>query len=139
VTDRLPWAQHLTLGIYDAVDYALNAANVPVVTYGGERDPQLLASTTMQKLTGELQVPLQVLIGAGMGHEFDADSRRKFMDFHLERSLVGRPQYGQRKKLRFSTRSFVTVAATGCVLRSSLSVISRRPQRVKLTSWILCD
>ncbi|MFO0061062.1 MAG: alpha/beta hydrolase-fold protein [Planctomyces sp.] len=105
VTDRLPWAQHLTLGIYDAVDYALNAANVPVVTYGGERDPQLLASTTMQKLTGELQVPLQVLIGAGMGHEFDADSRRKFMDFHLERSLVGRPQYGQRKKLRFSTRS----------------------------------
>ncbi|HAV33538.1 MAG TPA: hypothetical protein DCX79_16165, partial [Planctomycetaceae bacterium] len=105
VADRLPWAQHLTLGIYDAVDYALNAANVPVVTYGGERDPQLLASTTMQKLTGELQVPLQVLIGAGMGHEFDADSRRKFMDFHLERSLVGRPQYGQRKKLRFSTRS----------------------------------
>ncbi|MFN5977274.1 MAG: alpha/beta hydrolase-fold protein [Planctomyces sp.] len=105
VTDRLPWAQHLTLGIYDAVDYALNAANVPVVTYGGERDPQLLASTTMQKRTGELQVPLQVLIGAGMGHEFDADSRRKFMDFHLERSLVGRPQYGQRKKLRFSTRT----------------------------------
>lgn len=105
VADRLPWAQHLTLGIYDAVDYALNAANVPVVTYGGERDPQLLASTTMQKRTGELQVPLQVLIGAGMGHEFDADSRRKFMDFHLERSLVGRPQYGQRKKLRFSTRS----------------------------------
>jgi len=103
--NRLPWAQDQTLGIYDAVDYALNAANVPVVTYGGEKDPQLLASTTMQQLTDSLKVPLQVLIGAGMGHEFDADSRRKFMEFHLEKSLVGRPQYGQRKQIRFTTRT----------------------------------
>lgn len=103
--DRLPWAQHQTLGIYDAVDYALNAANVPVVTYGGEKDPQLLASTTMQQLTTSLQVPLQVLTGAGMGHEFDAASRQKFMEFHLQNSLVGRPQYGQRKQIRFTTRT----------------------------------
>ena len=104
-SDRLPAAQHTTLGIYDAVDYALNAFNVPIVTYGGEKDPQLLASTTMQSLTGSLQVPLKVLVGPGMGHEFDPESRRQFMAFHLEKSLAGRPQPGQRKQIRFSTRT----------------------------------
>ena len=43
---RPPW-QHANLGIYDAIDYALNAFNVPVCTYGGENDAQLVASTSV--------------------------------------------------------------------------------------------
>jgi dienelactone hydrolase len=35
--------------IYDAVDYALNAVDVPTVGYGGEDDPQLRASTTIRE------------------------------------------------------------------------------------------
>ena len=35
------------LHIYDSVDYALNAFNVPIAGYGGEDDPQLQASTNI--------------------------------------------------------------------------------------------
>ncbi len=45
-------AQHQGLHIYDAVDYATNLSVVPFITYGGEDDPQLLASTTMQVTGG---------------------------------------------------------------------------------------
>ena len=35
--------------VYDALDYALNAFNVPIVGYGGEDDPQLRASVFIRK------------------------------------------------------------------------------------------
>jgi hypothetical protein len=35
--------------IYDALDYAVNAENVPIVGYGGEDDPQLRASVLIRK------------------------------------------------------------------------------------------
>ena len=38
--DKLPAYQEACLRIYDAVDYAENAFNVPVVAYGGAKDPQ---------------------------------------------------------------------------------------------------
>jgi hypothetical protein len=101
--DRLPFAQNQTLSIYDAVPWAVNLANVPFVTYGGEKDPQLLASTTMQRAAEQLGVPLKVIIGPGMGHAFDAASRREFMAFHEQASKRGRPRFGERGRIRFST------------------------------------
>lgn len=44
----LPAYQEAALHYYDAVDYALNAVNVPFVGYGGEIDPQLQASKNIQ-------------------------------------------------------------------------------------------
>jgi hypothetical protein len=38
-----------------------------------------------------------------MGHEFDPASRAAFMEFHLEKSKQGRPRFGERKAIRFST------------------------------------
>lgn len=99
-----PW-QHATLGVYDAVDYALNAANVPIVTYGGENDPQLAASTTMADAAQRLGVELKVIVGPGMGHKFDSASREEFMNFHLENSAAGRPGYLARRAIRFTTRT----------------------------------
>ena len=49
-TKKLPPYQDETLGIYDAIDYALNAYDVPVCSYGGELDKQLVASTRMVEL-----------------------------------------------------------------------------------------
>lgn len=46
--DLPPW-QERTLHIYDAMDYALNAHNVPTVGYGGEIDPQLAASVHVRE------------------------------------------------------------------------------------------
>lgn len=104
-TDRLPFAQHETLGIYDAVPWALNLANVPFVGYGGEKDPQLLAGTTMQQAAEKLQVPLKLIIGKDMGHAFDPASRSEFMAFHAANVQTGRPKFGTRDRIRFTTRA----------------------------------
>jgi dienelactone hydrolase len=101
--DRLPFAQNQTLRIYDAVPWALNLANVPFVTYGGEKDPQLLASTTMQQAAEQQGVPLRLIVGAGMGHAFDPASRREFMEFHEQATKTGRPRFGERGRIRFTT------------------------------------
>jgi hypothetical protein len=103
--DRLPFAQHETLGIYDAVPYALNLFNVPCVGYGGEKDPQLLAATTMQRAAETLEVPLKIIIGKDMGHAFDPASRSEFMAFHAASVQTGRPRFGTRDRIRFTTQT----------------------------------
>ena len=50
---KLPDHQHATLGIYDAVDYAMNTFNVPFVAYGGEKDKQLLSGKMMKAAAAE--------------------------------------------------------------------------------------
>ena len=104
-TAQLPPHQHATLGIYDALDYALNAYNVPVCTYGGERDPQLLASTTMVAAADSEGVAIKLLIGPDMGHKFHPDSFREFMDFHLEKARLGRRPFPGPRDIRFVTRT----------------------------------
>jgi len=103
--DRLPFTADRTLGIYDSVNYAMNAFNVPVCTYGGELDPQLLASTTIRDETERLGIPLRLIVGPGMGHEFDPASRAAFIEFHLEKSKQGRPRFGERRAIRFTTHT----------------------------------
>ena len=102
---RLPEPQHSTLSIYDTINYAMNAFNVPVCTYGGENDPQLLASTSMAEAADILDVPIKVIVGPKMGHAFDPESQKQFMAFHLEKSAKGRPRFGQRKEIRLTTHT----------------------------------
>jgi len=104
-TQKRPPYQHRTLGIYDALDYALNAHNVPVCTYGGELDKQLVASTSMVDAARKLKVPITLLIGPKMGHKFHPDSLREFMKFHADASVRGRPRSPGRRDLRFVTRT----------------------------------
>lgn len=104
-SEPLPPYQHKTLGIYDALEYALNAFNVPFCTYGGELDPQLAASTAMVAAAQKLDVPIKLLIGPGTGHTFHPDSFAEFMAFHREHSEKGRPAYPGREEIRFTTRT----------------------------------
>ena len=46
---NLPPHQRRALRIYDAVDYARNAVNVPLVGYGGENDAQLQAAVNVRE------------------------------------------------------------------------------------------
>lgn len=101
---RPPW-QHENLGIYDAIDYALNAANVPVCTYGGENDSQLVASTSMVEAAKALGVDIKLLVGPGMGHKFHPDSFKEFMEFHQQKSLQGTLRNQARSQIRFTTRT----------------------------------
>ncbi|MCA9114709.1 MAG: prolyl oligopeptidase family serine peptidase, partial [Planctomycetaceae bacterium] len=101
--EQLPEYQHQALHIYDAVDYVLNAANVPVCTYGGENDAQLVASTSMVESAEKLGVDIKLLIGPGVGHKFHPDSFKEFMAFHREKMEDGRPPYPGSGNLRFVT------------------------------------
>ena len=94
MTEPLPDYQDRTLRIYDATGYALNLANVPFITYGGELDPQLAASLTMQAAADDVGAPLQLLVGQGMGHKFDDDSRAETL------RVLGR--YASNPDLSFS-------------------------------------
>lgn len=103
VETPLPPVQHQTLHIYDAVDYVLNAGDVPVCTYGGEHDEQLVASTNMHTAAEKLRVPMKLLIGPGVGHKFHPDSFNEYMAFHLLHQKTGRPAAPGAKKLKFVT------------------------------------
>jgi dienelactone hydrolase len=98
----LPPHQEATLRIYDAVDWADNAFNVPLVGYGGELDRQLAAATNIRtalERTGYAFAPegngwrgkdiaAIFLVGARTGHEFHRDSKRasdQFIDAALAR------------------------------------------------------
>ena len=102
-TEQRPIHQHKMLRIYDSVDYALNAYNVPICTYGGELDAQLVASTSMVEAAKKLDVDIELLIGKGMGHKFHPDSFKEFMGFHTAQSKKGRPNYPGRRTIRFVT------------------------------------
>jgi len=104
-TKQLPPWQHATLGIYDAIDYSLNAFNVPVCTYGGEEDAQLVASTSVVEAAKSQGVDVKLLIGPGMGHKFHPDSFREFMEFHRQKSKVGRTWNLGRRHIRFVTKT----------------------------------
>ena len=103
IETELPEFQHRPLRIYDSTNYVLNLADVPFVTYGGENDPQLLASTTMRDLAQPLGLPLQVIIGPQMGHKFDDASKKAFMDFLATHAERGLPPIEQRRQIRFVT------------------------------------
>jgi len=102
---RLPEPQHTTLGIYDSIEYALNAFNVPVCTYGGENDSQLLAGASMTAAAKQLDVPIKLIVGPKMGHAYDPESQQEFMAFHMQQSAKGKPRFGERKHIRFTTRA----------------------------------
>jgi hypothetical protein len=73
-----PEHQLRTLHIYDAVDYAANAANVPTVGYGGELDPQRAASQLIQKaIAGMENVKALFLIGPQTQHKWHPESLKQ--------------------------------------------------------------
>ncbi len=91
------------LRIYDATEYALNAANLPVIGYGGELDKQLAAAQTMQARAAEVGVTIPVLIGPQTAHKFHPDSEREFFAFHAAATAQGRTPLLNRRKVRFTT------------------------------------
>ena len=54
------------LSIYDAIDYAENAFDVPVVAYGGADDPQLQAARDIEAKLEPLGIPMTLLVAPGL-------------------------------------------------------------------------
>ena len=101
----LPKHQRDALHVYDALDYALNAFNVPICTYGGELDKQLAASKLMVDAAKQRDVEIKFLIGPGVEHKFHPDSFKEFMAFHRANVERGRLTSQHRKEIRFVTHT----------------------------------
>lgn len=75
----LPSYQEACLHIYDAVDYAENAFNVPIVAYSGGKDPQKAAADLIEKRLGQLglQARMTHLIAPDQPHRFPPEWFKK--------------------------------------------------------------
>ncbi len=69
-----PWEQTLW-NLYDCDKWALNLTHCPTIAYSGENDSQKQAADVMEKVLMEHGIRLRHIIGAGMGHKYDAPSK----------------------------------------------------------------
>ena len=75
---QLPAYQESLLHIYDAVDYAENAFNVPILAYSGEKDPQKAAADNIEKRLKELKLDRMThLMAPGLEHQFPKEWQGK--------------------------------------------------------------
>ncbi len=72
---KLPEYIEKCLHIYDAVDYAENAFNLPIIAYSGEKDPQKAAADNIQKLLKDFKEPhiFKHLVVPGLEHQQPAE------------------------------------------------------------------
>jgi predicted esterase len=101
IPDQLPPEQEACLRIYDAVDYAENAFNVPVVAYGGSDDPQLAAAQNIKACLEPLHIPMTLLVAPGLGHQFPTEWKKKAAEAYSKHIAQGRPEYP--RQVRFVT------------------------------------
>jgi dienelactone hydrolase len=113
---ELPPHQETCLRIYDAVDYAENAFNVPIVSYGGDKDPQLQASRNIEERLrshaeggNEKGFSMKLLVAPGLGHQFPPEWQKKMAEARSEYIEKGREDYPPR--VRFVT---YTLKYPGC-------------------------
>jgi predicted esterase len=106
--EKLPSYLEGPLGIYDAVDYAENAFDVPVVAYAGSKDPQLQAAKTVQAALKPLGVPMTLLVGTDLEHKMPPEWQQLAEAEYRKYAGPGqgRPAYPER--VRFVTRTLKT-------------------------------
>jgi pimeloyl-ACP methyl ester carboxylesterase len=114
--EKLPPYQEACLSIYDAADYAENAFDVPVVAYGGEKDPQLQAARNIEERLrshaergNEKGIPMKLLVAPNLAHQFPPEWQKKMAEARSEYTAKGRTDYPPR--IRFTT---YTLKYPGC-------------------------
>jgi dienelactone hydrolase len=90
---KLPPYQEACLTIYDAVDYALNAFDVPVVAYSGSKDPQKAAADNIERELKKLGIPMTHLIAPGLEHRFPPEWFKKANEYYSKYADQGRAEY----------------------------------------------
>ncbi len=127
-----PWEQTLW-NLYDCDKWALNLTHCPTIAYSGENDSQKQAADVMEKALAENGIRLRHVIGKGMGHKYDAESRLTVSDSLREiekTSLVGQPTTVTLRTctLRYNRMHWLTVEELDyhwqfAVVRASLELV----------------
>ena len=81
--EQPPWWEQKLWALYDATKVAGNLHQCPTIAYSGENDKQMQASDIMAEHMAAEGLDLPHIIGPGMGHEYDDDSKAE-----IERLLV---------------------------------------------------
>ena len=100
--EKLPDYQEKCLRIYDAVDYAENAFNVPVVAYSGEKDAQKAAADNIENRLKSFKESLRFthLVAPGLEHRMPPDWQAKAEAEYRKYVVPGRRP---AKRIRFVT------------------------------------
>src|SRR5262249_27549220 len=101
--EKLPPYQEKCLRVYDAVEYAENVFDVPVVAYAGSEDKQLQAARNVEaRLKGTpFAGRLQILVAPGLEHKFPPEWEKKAEEAYAPHVAKGREEYPGR--VRFVT------------------------------------
>jgi hypothetical protein len=101
--NELPDYQEKCLHIYDAVDYAENAFNVPVVAYSGEIDAQKKAADNIENLLKGFKEPVKFahLVAPGLAHQMPPEWQAKAEIEYRKYADQGRDP--NPKRIRFVT------------------------------------
>jgi dienelactone hydrolase len=149
----IPQFEEQALHIYDAVDYAANAFNIPMAGYGGEDDPQRQASANIEEALKSLGYGMKTeglttrgegidflrVVGKGMGHAVDPASAKILRAFHDEHAVGGVELTPKRLRfvtytLKYNEAAWLTVeqliahyqrAAVEAEVRGNRAVISK--------------
>jgi predicted esterase len=101
--DKLPSYVESCLKIYDAVDYADNVFDVPVVAYAGDQDPQMQAALNIQKRLAASDIPMTLLTAPGLKHEFPAEWQAKAEAEYVKYAGPGKGRKAYPDHVKFTT------------------------------------
>jgi predicted esterase len=113
-----PWWEQVLYNWYDARTYARNLANVPVLAYSGETDPQIASANLMEKTLAELGMKLDRLIGPKTGHKYEPGTKKELEAWLAERFSEGRKANPSKVHLvtytlRYNQCDWVTIDSLG--------------------------
>jgi len=103
------WEQTLW-NLYDCDKWALNLTHCPTIAYSGENDSQKQAADVMEKSLAEHGIRLRHIIGAGMGHRYDARSKEIVSDALDRLARIGRRQMQKFISFETSTLKYNSMA-----------------------------
>ncbi len=101
--EKLPPYIEKCLHIYDAVDYAENAFNVPIVAYAGDQDAQLQAARNIEAILKPKMIPMTLLVAPGLMHRFPPEWQRKAEAEYVKFAGPGKGRAAYPPKVRFVT------------------------------------
>lgn len=113
---KLPDYQERCLAIYDAIHYAENAFNVPVIAYSGEKDGQKAAADNIENALKGFKEPLnfQHLVAPGLEHKQPPEWLAKIEAEFAKIDAKPKPTTPERVRfvthtLRYPTCKWVTI------------------------------
>jgi hypothetical protein len=113
-----PWWEQLLYNWYDATTYAGNLANVPVMAYSGEIDPQKASADLMEKALAAEGMKLDRLIGPKTGHKYEPGTKKELEAWLASRFSEGRKALPPKVRLvtytlRYNQADWVAIDSLG--------------------------